>query len=154
MKGYRICVLIIALFVLPSLCYAQGAKEAIVGTWKLISIAPEWMGNSPTGVIIYDSTGYMSVQFMRDPRPTFKSGYSGSASLEEKKDAFEGYYAYFGTYEVNEKDGFVSHHVQGSLWPEEVGVTYTRMFKISGNRIMLTTPEGRRITFERVEKVK
>jgi len=167
MKRYQICVLIIALFVFPSLCYAQGGqggKEAVAGMWKLISIErvigevisrPDyWMGNNPTGVIIYDSTGYMSVQIMRDPRPTFKFFDHGSGSLEEIKNAFDGYYAYFGTYEVNEKEGFVLHHVKGSLWPEEVGVTYQRMFKISGNRLMLTTPESRRLTWERIEKVK
>ena len=164
MKRNRICVLIIALFVFPSLCYAQDGKEAIVGTWKLISsetVIGEnnsrpnyWMGSNPTGVIIYDSTGYMSVQIMRDSRPTFQSGDRWMASSEELKVAFEGYYAYFGTYEVNEKEGFVLHHVQGSLWPDEVGVTYKRMFKISRNRIMLTTPELIRLTWKRVEKVK
>jgi hypothetical protein len=164
MKRNRICVLIIALFVFPSLCNAIDSKEAVVGTWKLISIErvigenisrPDyWMGSNPTGVIIYDSTGYMSVQLMRDSRPNFESGDRWITSSEEKKVAFEGYYAYFGTYEVNEKEGFVLHHVQGSLWPNEVGVTYKRMFKISRNRIMLTTPKSIRLTFERVEKVK
>ena len=164
MKRNRICVLIIALFVFPSLCYAQDGKEAVVGTWKLISIdgvigegfsRPDyWMGSNPTGVIIYDSKGYMSVQLMRDSRPTFESGEGWAGTSEEKRVAFEGYYAYFGTYEVNKKEGFVLHHVQGSLWPDEVGVTYRRTFKISGNRIMLTTPNLKRFTFERVEKVK
>jgi hypothetical protein len=96
----------------------------------------------------------MSVQIMRDPRPTFKSGNLGSASLEEKKDAFDGYAAYFGTYEVNEKEGFVLHHIQGSIRPDEVGITYKRMFKISGNRLMLTTENLLRLTWERIEKVK
>jgi hypothetical protein len=94
----------------------------------------------------------MSVQFMRDPRPTFKTGAWFTATLEEKKDAFEGYYAYFGTYEVNEKEGSVLHRVQGSLRPEEVGVSYKRSFMLSGNRLVLTTPELRRLTFERVER--
>jgi len=154
----------IGLVLLISVAYAQDGKEAFVGTWKLISIERvigedislpfNWMGSNPTGVIIYDSTGYMSVQIMRDSRPTFESGDRWLASSEELKVAFEGYYAYFGTYEVNEKEGFVLHHVQGSLWPDEVGVTNKRMFKISRNRIILTAPELIRLTWERVEKVK
>jgi hypothetical protein len=154
---------VIALLLPSSICYAQGGKEAVVGAWKLVSIErvretgeverpDDWMGKNPTGVVIYDPAGQMSVQFMRDPRPTFMSGAWFTASLEEKKDAFEGYYAYFGTYEVNEKEGSILHRVQGSLRPEEVGISYKRVFKISGNRLTLTTPELRRVTFERVSK--
>jgi len=153
----------ITLLLTPVICHAEGGKDAIVGAWKLASIErvrqtgeverpDDWMGRSPTGVVIYDAAGYMSVQFMRDPRPTFKTGAWFTATLEEKKDAFEGYYAYFGTYEVNEKEGSVLHRVQGSLRPEEVGVSYKRSFMLSGNRLILTTPELRRLTFERVEK--
>ena len=150
MKKYRMWFFTFALFAFPSLCYAQDGKDAVVGTWKLISIervrstgevegADVWLGKNPTGVIMYDTTGYMSVQLMRDPQ----EGY-----------ALERYYAYFGIYEVNEKEGSILHHVQGSLSSTEVGITYRRMFKISGNRIMLTTPQLRRLTFERVEKGK
>lgn len=154
---------VIALLLPFSICHAQGGKEAVVGAWKLVSIErvratgeverpDDWMGKNPTGVVIYDPVGQMSVQFMRDPRPTFTSGAWFTASLEEKKDAFEGYYAYFGAYEVNEEEGSILNRVQGSLRPEEVGISYKRVFKISGNRLMLTTPELRRITFERIGK--
>jgi hypothetical protein len=163
MERYFICALIIGLSSISSLCYAQAANKAVIGAWKLISVErvqadgkvlglDEWMGKKPTGLIIYDAMGYMSVQFIRDPRPTLP------LSLEGKADAYDGYYAYFGTYKINEtegtegKEGVILHHLQGSLRPEEIGNNYPRMFKISGNRIMLTTPTLRRLTFERVEK--
>jgi hypothetical protein len=146
--------------------FAQAGSGAVAGAWKLISIdrvnadgeviqADEWMGKKPTGLIIYDATsGYMSVQILRVPRPNLPY------FSEEKADAYDAYYAYFGTYKVNEtegkegKEGVVMHHLHGSLRPEEMGNNYPRMFKISGNRIMLTTPTLRRLTFERVEKEK
>jgi hypothetical protein len=151
MKKYRIFIFLFALLAIPNLCFAQGGKEAFVGAWKLISIeaigpdgqrriAVQYMGKNPVGLIIYHPTGYMSVQYMRDPRPTFASGSARNATLEEIKSAYFGYAAYFGTYEVDEKEGFVIHHIQGSLFPNEVGIDYKRTFKISGDRISLTTP--------------
>jgi len=152
---------------------AQSDLEKIVGTWKLVSVESvmpsgevsyAWMGRNPLGLIMYDQAGNMSVQFMRDPRPTFSSasGTHRDASTEEIKLAYEGYYAYFGTYEINEREGFVIHHVKGSLWPHEVGQDLKRFVKISENRLIITTPPIQRggkewfnrITFERVEKGK
>jgi hypothetical protein len=151
---------------------AQSNLGKVIGTWKLISIEtvlqPDdtivyaWMGLSPLGLIMYDQTGYMSVQFMKDPRPTFSSDRYFDAPPEEIKRAFYGYYAYFGTYEINETEGAIIHHIKGSLMPNEVGIIYKRFFKIEEKRIILTTPQQKRgdqlyynrITFERVEKGK
>ncbi len=150
-KGCFICFLAIGLFYFfCSSCYAQTGNMVVVGTWKLISIdqvnsqgevikADDWMGKKPTGIIIYDTTGYMSVQFMRDPK---------------EEGGIIRYYAYFGTYEVKAKEGVILHNLEGSLMSDEVGMLYRRNFKISGNRLMLTTPKNRRFTFEHVEKGK
>lgn len=81
----------------------------------------------------------MSVQIMRDPRPTFDSNDNAKATPEEKARAYDGYYAYYGTYQVNEAESTVMHHVQSSLRPTEVGIDYQRYFKLSGDRIVLTT---------------
>lgn len=170
MNRYFICFLAIGLLAICPLCYAQTGNMAVDGTWKLISIesvdvagkvigATEWMGKKPTGLLMYDATaGYMSIQLIRDRRPAY------ALSLEDRADAYKAYYAYFGTYEVKEtegkdgKEGIVVHHLQGSLMPEEVGAEYWRMFKISGDRIMLTAQlsasQSVRLTFERVEKGK
>jgi len=132
------------------------ATNPVVGAWKLVSIEDTrsngeviyWMGSKPTGMIIYDPMGHMSVQFMRDPRPTFASEYN-RATADEVKKAYEGYFAYFGTYEVDEKKGVVTHHLQGSLRPQEVGIDYDREFKLENGRLELTMKvpgkdEGRR----------
>lgn len=124
---------------------AQRTKSPVVGAWKLLSIEDrksngeviQWMGAKPTGLIIYDSSGYMSVQFMRDPRPVFTSAYS-RATAEEVKNAYEGYFAYFGTYRVDESRRVIIHHLQGSLRPQEVGIEYDRYFEIDGDLLILT----------------
>ena len=55
-------------------------RAALIGTWRLVSLETirpngealtEWMGRRPTGLIAYLPSGYVSVQFMRDPRPIF-----------------------------------------------------------------------------------
>ena len=148
MKRYRIFIFLFVLFAIPNFCLAQGGKEAVLGAWKLISfeaVSPDGqrkpiIGKNPVGLIIYHPLGYMSVQFMRDPRPTFASASPRNATPEEIKSAFFGYYAYFGTYEVNEKEAFVIHHLQASMNPPEVGRDYKRALKISGDRLTLTTP--------------
>jgi hypothetical protein len=121
------------------------AINPVVGTWRLVSIEDirpngeivYWMGQKPAGIIMYDATGHMSVQFMRDPRPTFAAEYN-RATLEEIKSAYEGYFAYFGTYEVDEEKSTVMHHLEGSLRPQEVGIDYQRAFKLSGDRLVLS----------------
>jgi len=148
MKRYRIIIFLFVLLAIPNFCLAQGSKEAVLGAWKLISfeaVSPDGqrkpiIGKNPVGLIIYHPAGYMSVQFMREPRPTFASRNPRDATAEEIKSAFFGYYAYFGTYDVNEKEGFVIHHLQASMNPPEVGIDYKRTFKISGDRLTLTTP--------------
>ena len=152
MKKPRMFILFFILLAIPDFCLAQGGKEAVAGAWKLISFEaispdgerkPTSFGKNPVGIVIYHPTGYVSVQYMRDPRPTFASGSASNATPEEMKSAFFGYYAYFGTYEVNEKEGIVVHHVQASKNPPEVGIDYKRSFKISGDRLTLTTPPQR-----------
>src|SRR5262245_49062163 len=44
----------------------------------------------------------------------------------EIRDAHTGYYAYFGTYTVDESARTVTHHIQASVRPEEVGRDYVR----------------------------
>lgn len=140
--------------------------EKIVGTWKLISIedhrpnSPQREYN-PTGYIIYDLTGRMAVQITRrSDRAKFAAEEIAQATTEEKAAAFSSYAAYYGTYTINEAAGTITHHVDGGLWPNDVGKDLVRYFKVSGNRITLipvetndgrpaTSPPMRSLTWER-----
>lgn len=123
-------------------------REQFIGTWKLVSseirlsdgqlIYP--LGRDAVGRITYDTSGHMSCQLTRLDRPAFSSGDQWSGTPEETKSAFEGCVAYFGTYEVNEEKGTVTHHVEGSLFPNWVGTDQRRFFEFSGDRLTLTTP--------------
>jgi len=107
--------------------------DALVGVYRLVSldavrpngeIATGWLGSKPTGLIVYDSAGYMSVQIMRGPRD------------DSRKDH---YYAYFGTYEIETQTGTIVHHVQGSLHLNEVGMDYRQSFTLLEDQLVLTT---------------
>lgn len=146
MARYRIYVLIIALYVFPSLCYAQGGKDPIVGTWKLVCIervrpngkvqGPDsLMEKNPTGLLIYDTNGYFLTYLMA-----------------QEENVIEKHRARFGTYEVREKEGIILERDQGSLKPGGVGKEWWLPFEIRGDRLMKTWLGGRRISYERVEK--
>jgi hypothetical protein len=128
----------------------QTLKERIIGSWKIISwetiraegqVINIWMGLHPTGLIIYQPNGYMAVQIMADPRPTFAQLPSTTPpSSDEFRNAFFGYYAYWGTYTIDAAGNAVIHNVQGSERPHEVGRRYERSASFEGTRLVLTTP--------------
>ena len=128
----------------------QSLKDKIVGTWKIISweslrpsgqVINVWMGPHPTGLIIYQSNGYMAVQIMADPRPTFTQPPAISPPpYDEFRNAYFGYYAYWGTYTINDAGNGVVHNVEGSARPAEVGRKYQRSISIDGTKIVITTP--------------
>jgi len=72
-------------------------------------------------------------------RPEFESGNLLKGTEEEIKTAFEGYIAYYGTYEVNESKGQVTHRVAGALFPNWIGDIQTRNYEFEGERLRLST---------------
>lgn len=108
---------------------------------SLVAIRPngevvsEW-GQNPSGYLQYDASGFVSVQIVRDPR---SAGQSRVLTASERSDAFDSYYAYYGRFDVDEKNGTVTHHIQGSLRPYEVGSDLKRFFRLSGDRLELST---------------
>ena len=120
----------------------------IVGAWKLISfeirkedgevIYP--YGQNAYGSIIYTESGRFSAQVMRPGRPQFAAGDQMKGTPEEIKANYEGVVSYFGPYEFDAENGFVLHHVEGSLFPNWEGQAQKRFFQLSGDRLMLSTP--------------
>ena len=124
------------------------AKEEFVGTWKLVSSEFQSSsgavtypgGKDAVGRIMYDAAGNMSAQVMRADRPAFASGDNSKATLAELKAAFEGLITYFGTYEIDEQKGTITHKLESSSYPNWVGTDQTRFFQLSDDRLTLSTP--------------
>lgn len=163
MYSKRSCVgiLMMAMSVLLMLCTGVVAKEAkakaapkamttvqrFMGTWKLVTsefhtsdgtvIYP--LGEKAVGILIYDSGGRFAAQLMRLDRPKFASGDMRGGTPEEIKAAVDGYVAYSGTYEVDDKKGTVVHHVEASLFPNWLGQDQIRFFEFSDDLLTLKT---------------
>ena len=119
-----------------------------VGTWKLVScnayrrngqVVPIY-GEQPDGRLFYDAAGNMSVHLMRSNRPNFKDMLKFRATPEEMRAAYQGYEAYFSTYEVDWERNVIDHLVRGGLFPNWTGTVQSRFFRFEGpNRLILST---------------
>jgi hypothetical protein len=124
-------------------------KDDLVGIWSLVANEFRWsdgevadlFGPEAAGMLIYGPQGQMSVQIMRAGRPAFASGDFRHGTGPEVAAAFEGYLGYFGSYSVDEAARTVTHAMRGSLFPNWVSQTLTRMVELEGSRLILrTTP--------------
>lgn len=122
----------------------SGIRNQFVGTWRLVSIESaesRLFGDRPVGMLMYDADGNVAVQIMRNPRPDLAGG-PAFPPAKEVQVAYKGYYAYYGTWEVNERDGIITHHLEGSLRPGDVGKDFIRAYKFTGNQLALTPVEN------------
>ncbi len=92
----------------------------LLGGWRLVSaltngkVNPE-RGAKPTGLIFYDASGWMSVNIQGDHPAIELAGETPSPA--ESHAALRTYWAYFGTYSVDEQAKTVTHHRTGSVNP-------------------------------------
>jgi hypothetical protein len=151
---------------------AGATRQQLVGAWHLVSIEysgpagplPDPVfGPDPHGFIIYDRSGWMSVQIFTANRPTMTrpatrtSGVVSPENAQLNSQAFDTYYAYFGTWEYDATTATVTHHLKSSLLPYETGQDYKRQVDLQGAQLRLTALMGegdeaprRILTWERV----
>ena len=123
-------------------------RQDVFGPWKLVSMEAANQegellypfGESPSGMILYDPSGFMSYTAMRAERPKFASGDLAGGTPEEIMAAFTGFDAYCGTYELDLEEGAITHHVETSKFPNWEGSEQVRYFQVSGTRLIIETP--------------
>jgi hypothetical protein len=106
------------------------ARDKFVGAWRLVSIETirpngeviyPFYGKHPEGLIMYDNSGWMSVQVVSDPPAKAPSRSSReevmAAPSAEKSSAFDSYYTYCGTWSLDTEQHVVRHHIRQSLIP-------------------------------------
>lgn len=145
---------------------APDPRLQFVGNWELVgreriaadgTILPLPEAPSPgaageVGYIMYDPAGYMGVVIMPPERPTYAST---TPSGEEAVETLGTYTSYFGTYSVNEADGFLTHHLQGNVRPPDSANNNQRFYEFIDDQLILMPPEDdsgikRRIIWKRV----
>jgi hypothetical protein len=132
-------------------------KEQLIGAWRLVSMdyrGPDNASVDPfyqpdsTGLIIYDPSGWMSVHIAGPHRQAWKVPPSRLATPGSPEDsalkvaAFDTYYAYFGTWDLDEAQSVVTHHVLSALLPGEDGQNYGQQVALENGRLIFTTRSG------------
>lgn len=172
----RLTILLVVCSLAPLLSQTQTAQPAsqvedrLVGAWRLVSLETvrpngeviyPFFGRHPEGLLIYDRSGWMSVQIVADPKPKVplsdsREGFM-AAPATEKASAIDGYYAYCGTWTVDPSGQKVTHHIRQSLSPGERGEEAVRRLSLDGNRLTLVAKahemgedHERRLVWERI----
>jgi hypothetical protein len=122
-----------------------GMNDWLVGSWRLLSCIERRsdgsilypMGPDGIGQLIYDRAGRVSAQMMQQGRRRFAGEDLRHATDEEKAAAWGGYFGYFGTYSVDEAAQSVTHHVEGSSFPNLAGTDQGRHYRREGRRLIL-----------------
>jgi hypothetical protein len=151
---------------------AASMRDQFVGAWRLVSIETirpngeiiyPFYSKHPEGLIVYDNSGWMSVQITSDPRPTVPKDSSREAFLAapplEKVAAVEGYYAYCGTWTLAPSNSTVTHHIKKSMIPGERGEDGVRHYTLEGDRLTLVAKthemgedHERKLVWQRLQK--
>ena len=143
---------------------ADTLEARLRGSWELLSRIDRaadggerkepTLGSDPIAYLVFDAKGRFAAQFMkRDRSSTVNVPARGNNTA-----AVDGYDAYFGTYQVDDKSRMVSTHLTAALSREGVGKTHKRRMTVEGDTLTIeldtTTPDGepvkRTLTWRRV----
>jgi len=127
----------------------ESVRDRFVGAWRLASLEePDAQGKihkaDCTGLLVYTRDGHMSVQVM------YRNAQTGSRAARVQY-AQGGYEASFGTYEIDDAHTF-TFHVDGALVRTLVGKDLKRLFDLSGNQLIVKSPDPNehwRVVWER-----
>jgi len=130
----------------------------ILGIWKLksredvdatghVQIDP-FLGQDPVGILCFGPT-HFAAQFMKRDRSR-QENVLQLVPAENNTARLNGYDAYFGTYRVDEIEGTLATHLEGSISPANVGDTYVRNVRVLDNELIIqlqtTAADGTAIT--------
>jgi hypothetical protein len=155
MKPLRILLPLLLSLSFPAQPQQNDVAGKFLGAWRLVSVE----GNSPvrhvaydhpTGLIMYDRSGWMSVQIaIKGERKPFANG-RASGTQEEKATAFDSYLSYYGPYTIDPKAQTVTHHIKDYSYPGSA-IENVRWFEFQGpdRLILIPTEDGHGGTIDR-----
>jgi hypothetical protein len=128
-------------------------QHDLIGAWRLINIEVQgpagleidpFYGSGSRGLLIYDASGWFSVQIEGSGRPSVqvpsvRPAPERSESVARlEAEALDSYYAYYGTWSFDRATSTVTHHSKGALYPGEDQATYAQQVEIVGHRLIFT----------------
>ena len=154
--------LIVAGLAVATLCAADGSAprtspQDLIGAWRLVNIEVDgpagrevdpFYGSGSRGLVIYDKSGWFSVQIEGAGRtvievPSVRPAAEQSATTTRLKSAvLDSYYAYYGTWSFDAATSTVTHHAKGALYPGEDEATYVQHVEIVGRRMSFSRTQN------------
>ena len=146
MKPLFACMLMLLTTVGPPATAQREVPQGLVGAWELTTrtvhradgtiLADAVLGDKPIGRLFYDASGVMALQMMRLGRNA-AIGTPANPTNAANQRVVLGYDAYFGRYSVDSGAGTITHRVEGSLFPEDLGKDFVRNFTLDGDTLTL-----------------
>src|SRR6185369_16379042 len=96
------------------------------------------------GLVIYDASGWFSVQIESSGRPALQvpsvrpATDKSESTARLKATALDSYYAYYGTWSFDPATSTVTHHAKGALYTGEDAATYAQHVEIVGRRMIFS----------------
>ena len=121
-------------------------RARLLGAWRLLDAVAEPEdgsppqrphGEHPVGLILYTPDGHMAVQIMAADRALPASVDWTALTPDEYAAEARSYFAYAGTFEVDESARTVTHHMAVALFPRWVGDGQVRVVELDGDRLAL-----------------
>jgi hypothetical protein len=124
--------------------------DRILGAWRIrdaetVNVttgeSSPWLGRPRpyAGLIMYLPTGLMSVQIGAARPPARPDAGFGTLSSDERLAYADTWYAYYGRFEVDERQARVRHIIEGSLFAFETGRTLVRAVSFENDILTLRT---------------
>jgi hypothetical protein len=150
---YLLAVLALAVTALCSADDKRISQQDLIGAWRLVDIEVQgpagrepdpFYGNGTHGLLIYDASGWFSVQIENAARPNLKvpAVRPVPAASEADSKALHSYYAYFGTWSFDPATATVTHHAKGALYPSEDAAVYPQHVEVVGRRMTFSRTQN------------
>ncbi|HEY3948036.1 lipocalin-like domain-containing protein [Phenylobacterium sp.] len=142
---------------------AATAEPGLVGAWRLVRFEDTAadgkvsypFGEHPLGYFVYDPTGHLSVQVMRNP--PIAPFAQAPPSEAEVRGAYGAYLAYFGTWRVDKAAHVLHHVIEGALNPRYlVNPDQTRPYRLAGDTLVIeiNDPKTGRRQYRELQRVR
>jgi Lipocalin-like domain len=138
-------------------------RQALLGIWRIVSFQADVngttfkpFGDDPVGYLIFTPHGRVFVQFAARERPDLfaqvPSNPPRGPVLRETTEANTaiGFIGYCGKFEVRDRQ-LVNHLEFSYLRPSANGSVETRSVKLDGDRLILSTPYGHQLEWQRIQ---
>lgn len=150
----RVLCCAVALLAAGTVQAAGISARDLIGAWRLLRVEVEDPGGTradpfynsvASGLLIYDASGWVSVQIVGAPRPKVDAPAARPATAPPDAEAaklksalVDTYYAYFGTWEFDAHSSTVTHRVKSALYSAEEGASYSQQVQLDGRRLVFS----------------